>query len=224
MRCAYCALRVSASGQGLPRRGCWHHDRCTSDSCRLAATPKPARSGQRRTSCSNRLHHFLPSVSPMVTWPAYRQGRSSRYLHCSPPLRSDPRPGCACRVRTRPIPSGDDVALRAPFLQRPRSEIAEVRLVTALAGWPAGVGRQTGRDRRYPRGAAIERTDTVSREVLVSASPRRVRLGECGTGPSVHQGFPFLRPVNAASCVAPCPPRLLPEGRLTRNRHGLFMA
>jgi hypothetical protein len=36
-------------GQGLPSRRCWHHDQCTPDSRRLAATPKSAESGHVRT-------------------------------------------------------------------------------------------------------------------------------------------------------------------------------
>src|SRR6266436_953133 len=40
---------VAGSGQPLPPRRFWHHDRCTLDSRRLAATPKSAESGQIRT-------------------------------------------------------------------------------------------------------------------------------------------------------------------------------
>src|SRR5260370_5028680 len=34
--------------QGLPPRRCWHHDRCTSDSCRLVTLAKAAESSQER--------------------------------------------------------------------------------------------------------------------------------------------------------------------------------
>src|SRR5258706_8525375 len=43
---------MSAPGQGLPARLRRHHDRCTPDSCRLAATPKSAESGQELTGPS----------------------------------------------------------------------------------------------------------------------------------------------------------------------------
>jgi hypothetical protein len=38
---------MAALGHGLPSRLGWHQDRCTSDSRRLAATPKSAESGQK---------------------------------------------------------------------------------------------------------------------------------------------------------------------------------
>jgi hypothetical protein len=42
-----------------------------------------------------------------------------------------------------------------------------------------------------------------------------------------QDAFPYARvsvfsPGDAASCVAPCPPRLLPRGRLARDRRGLI--
>jgi hypothetical protein len=40
-------------GHGLPCRGCWHHERCTPDSCRLPATLKSAESGHFQTSNSS---------------------------------------------------------------------------------------------------------------------------------------------------------------------------
>src|SRR5258707_13406160 len=41
--------------QGPPSQLRWHHDRCTSDSRRLAATPKSAESGHNRTTPSPRV-------------------------------------------------------------------------------------------------------------------------------------------------------------------------
>jgi hypothetical protein len=40
----------SPARHGLPLRLRWHHDRCTSDNCRLDAPPKSAESGQEPTS------------------------------------------------------------------------------------------------------------------------------------------------------------------------------
>src|SRR6266853_1966533 len=45
-QCTNYRWRTAAKGQGLPPRRCWHHDRCTPDSGRLAATPKSAESAE----------------------------------------------------------------------------------------------------------------------------------------------------------------------------------
>ncbi len=54
---------MSPSGQGLPSRLRRHHDRCTPDSCRLAATRKSAASGQEQSFASLGLVPALKSIN-----------------------------------------------------------------------------------------------------------------------------------------------------------------
>src|SRR5258708_19364354 len=55
--------------QGLPPRRCWHHDRCTSDSCRLVTLAKAAESTQERKLLARPPRNAPPCPTP----PAFRQ-------------------------------------------------------------------------------------------------------------------------------------------------------
>jgi hypothetical protein len=66
-------------GQGLPLRLRWHHDRCTPDSCRLAATPKSAESGQQRTHAAQRDTGVLSDPVPRCVRPRFCDGAPIDY-------------------------------------------------------------------------------------------------------------------------------------------------
>src|SRR5258708_30860268 len=63
---------VTTGGQGLPSRLRWHHDRCTSDSRRLAGTPKSAESGQLQTLAPQQANAGDPFIITRTCRPAYR--------------------------------------------------------------------------------------------------------------------------------------------------------
>ncbi len=65
--------------RGLPGRLRWFDGRCTLDSCRLAATPKSAGSGQKRPSMtfSRSLANELSSVTQCIHEHAERRRRLS---------------------------------------------------------------------------------------------------------------------------------------------------
>jgi hypothetical protein len=90
-------------------------------------------------------------------------------------------------------------------------------------GWAFGtVSPRARRECRYPRGAAIDGTDSVSRRASVAVAMSGGGLVRMRCRLAVR-GIRSFAPVNtAASCVAPWPPRLLPTGCLARDRHGLI--
>jgi hypothetical protein len=96
------------------------------------------------------------------------------------------------------------------------------RLVTLSVGCPAGFSGQACRERRYPRNGAIGRhryrqPTGVGGCVALPDAARECQdaLYTCARGSVLPPGY-------VASCVAPCPPRLLPEGCLARDRRGLI--
>jgi hypothetical protein len=99
------AREFSASGQGLPPGGCWHHSRCTSDSCRLAALPiglSRAISGNSRWNDGSKLRFGVVTLRDTHgIQDTIGRDRFSRMMNTLPVTP----PGTACFARMSSVAS-----------------------------------------------------------------------------------------------------------------------
>jgi hypothetical protein len=124
------------------------------------------------------------------------------------------RPDCSGRAMT---------PFRRRFLRKPRPAAAEVSPPSSSVAEFGGSQPSSHRESRCSHGGAIERhRSPVSRPAALVTALR------CRTGPRIIRttlrsgGVLFSLPATSPLCAAPCPPCLLPDGRLARDRRGLI--